>query len=62
MLVTEIIKNKLVELQADGLCNPDLNCYCSMEEICRCESWIGDCFVADEVGGRVFPMFQIKEK
>lgn len=46
MNVGDIIKDYLISIGADGLCNPDLECGCSINELFLCDSCFDQCETA----------------
>lgn len=46
MDVEELLKQKLKEIGADGLCNEYYFCGCSIDDIGQCEHPINDCVAA----------------
>jgi len=43
MKVKDIIIEKLKELKADGLVNPEAECGCFIDDLCPCDSYCLDC-------------------
>ena len=42
----DIIEARAKELDADGICNPDAECGCSLEHMCCSEPYFSDCCLA----------------
>jgi hypothetical protein len=62
--VAKIVREYLIKNSYDGLCNPDLECGCRLDDFMPCAygSWCGDCIpgyvTQDEEGNEI----TVKEK
>jgi hypothetical protein len=46
LTVKDIVREKLIALGADGLCDPDSECGCPIDDICCCDSDCRGCVPA----------------
>ena len=50
MTVEDIVREKLIALGADGLCDPDSECGCPVDDLLCCGSCGGQCVPARAMG------------
>lgn len=67
MIVDEIIKKYLKDNGFDGLCNPDMECGCKLEDFRPCGEDFGECEPAYDCGpcahcGEDYDIFMSTEK
>jgi len=49
MTIEEIVVKYLKDNKFDGLCNPDGECGCNLDEIFPCDGYVPDCKPAYEI-------------